>query len=45
MTRRFGGLLVSVNAHMVVTNDKGMTFVRHFFYLSGKLTPLNGIGA
>ena len=42
MADRLGGLPVTVNAHMV-TNDKGKTFVRHFFYLSGKLTPLNTI--
>ena len=42
MADRLGGLPVRVNAHMV-TNDKGRTFVRHFFYLSGKLTPLNTI--
>lgn len=38
----FGKLPVSVNAHYV-TNDKGTTFVRCFFYMYGKLTPLNTI--
>ncbi len=42
MTNRFGGLPVSVNARMV-TNDKGVVFVRHFFYLRGKRTPLKTI--
>lgn len=35
-------LPVSVNAHWV-HGHKGTDFVRHFFYLSGKLTPLNTI--
>ncbi len=38
----FGKLPVSVSAHYV-TNDKGTTFLRHFFYLNGKLTALNVI--
>lgn len=38
--RMFGGLPVSVNAHWV-HGHKGAVFVRHFFYLRGKLTPLN----
>lgn len=36
----FGKLPVTVNYHWV-TNANGTTFVRHFFYMSGKLTPLN----
>lgn len=35
-------LPVSVNAHMV-WGHKGAVFPRHFFYLRGKLTPLNTI--
>lgn len=35
----FNGLNVCVNAHYV-TNQHGTQFVRHFFYLNGKLTPL-----
>jgi len=35
-------LPVSVNAHWV-HGHKGAHFVRHFFYLRGKLTPLNTI--
>lgn len=35
-------LPVSVNAHLV-HGHKGTVFVRHFFYLRGKLTPLNTI--
>lgn len=38
--RLFGGLPVSVNAHWV-HGHKGARFVRHFFYLYGRLTPLN----
>lgn len=38
--RLFNGLPVSVNAHLV-HGHKGAVFVRHFFYLRGKLTPLN----
>ena len=38
----FGGLPVTVNARMA-TNDKGIVFVRHFFYLRGKRTPLKTI--
>lgn len=37
--RLFNGLPVSVNAHWV-HGHKGARFVRHFFYLRGKLTPL-----
>lgn len=37
-------LPVSVNAHWV-RGHKGTDFVRHFFYLNGKLTPLNTIMA
>jgi hypothetical protein len=40
--RLFNGLPVTVNAHWV-HGHKGTTFLRHFFYLSGKLTPLNVI--
>jgi hypothetical protein len=40
----FSGLSVSVSAHWV-TNQYGTTFVRHFWYLHGKLTPLNVICA
>ncbi len=36
----FGGLPVSANTHLV-TNEHGTTFLRTFFYLRGKLTPLN----
>lgn len=42
MGRQFGGLPVSVNAHWVI-NEHGTRFLRHFFYLRGKLTPLNVI--
>lgn len=35
----FGGLPVTVNAHWV-THEKGTRFLRHFFYLNGKLTAL-----
>lgn len=42
--REFGGLPVSVNAHWVV-NEHGTRFLRHFFYLRGKLTPLHVIMA
>jgi hypothetical protein len=41
---RLFGLHVYVNAHWV-TNDHGTTFLRHFFYLNGELTSLNGIVA
>ena len=37
-------LPVSVNAHWV-RGHKGTDFVRHFFYLRGKLTPLQTIMA
>lgn len=42
--RKDGGIAlpVSVNAHWV-HGHKGARFVRHFFYLHGKLTPLNTI--
>lgn len=36
----FGGLPVSANTHMV-TNEHGTTFLRTFYYLNDKLTPLN----
>lgn len=42
IARLFNGLPVSVNAHLV-RGHKGALFVRHFFYLRGKLTPLNMI--
>lgn len=42
MARHFGRLPVSVNAHWV-HGHKGAQFIRHFFYLAGKLTPLNTI--
>lgn len=42
MADRFGGLSVSVNAHWV-HGHKGAVFLRHFFYLFGRLTPLNTI--
>lgn len=35
----FGGLPVTVNAHWV-THEKGTVYLRHFFYLDGKLTAL-----
>lgn len=38
----FGGLPVSVNAHWVV-NQFGTGFIRRFYYMDGKLTPLNMI--
>lgn len=42
IARHFNGLPVSVNAHYV-HGHKGTVFIRHFFYLRGKLTPLNMI--
>jgi len=42
VARMFGGLPVAVNAHLV-RGHKGAIFLRHFFYLRGKLTPLNMI--
>lgn len=42
VARMFGGLPVTVNAH-IVRGHKGAIFLRHFFYLRGKLTPLNMI--
>lgn len=42
LAEHFGGLHVSVNAHFV-TNAHGTMFLRHFFYLNGKLTALNMI--
>lgn len=42
LAKHFGGLSVSVNAHYV-RNEKGTDFIRHFFYLEGKLTALNMI--
>lgn len=40
----FGGLAVSVNAHWV-HGHKGAVFLRHFYYLYGRLTPLQTIMA
>lgn len=40
----FGKLPVTVNFHYV-TNTHGTTFIRHFFYMAGKLTPLQVIMA
>jgi len=42
LAEMFNGLQVSVSAHYV-TNEQGTTFIRHFFYLFGKLTALNTI--
>jgi hypothetical protein len=42
IARLFNGLPVSVNAHWVYGN-KGARYLRHFFYLRGKLTALNMI--
>lgn len=42
IARLFNGLPVSVNVHWV-HGHKGAVFLRHFFYLRGKLTPLNMI--
>lgn len=42
IARLFNGLPVSVNAHWV-HGHKGAVFLRHFFYMRGKLTPLNMI--
>jgi len=42
--RQLGGLPVTVNAH-IVHGHKGAVFPRYFFYLNGKLTPLNTIVA
>lgn len=36
----FGGLPVHANSHRV-TNEHGTTFIRTFYYLANKLTPLN----
>jgi hypothetical protein len=44
MGRAFGGLRVTVNAHLV-HGHKGTVFVRHYFYLLGVLTPLQVIMA
>jgi hypothetical protein len=38
----FGNLRVSANVHMV-RNQHGTTFIRAFYYMDGKLTPLNMI--
>lgn len=38
----FGKLPVSINAHYV-TNAHGTTFIRCFYYVNGRLTPLNTI--
>ncbi len=42
MAHHFGGLHVYTNAHWV-HGHKGGRWIRHFFYLRGKLTPLNMI--
>lgn len=42
IARLFENLPVSVNAHWV-HGHKGAVFLRHFFYLAGRLTPLNTI--
>ena len=42
VARMFGGLPVTVNAH-IVRGHKGAIFLRHFFYLRGKLMPLSTI--
>ena len=42
LSDKFGGLDVYVNAHMVFCDDR-KPYVRHFFYLFGKLTALNTI--
>ena len=42
IARLFENLPVSVNAHWV-HGHKGAIFLRHFFYLAGRLTPLNTI--
>ena len=42
LARRFGGLRVSVNAHLVY-GHKGAVFTRNFFYLNGELTALQTI--
>lgn len=42
MVEVFGKLPVTVSGHYV-TNEHGTTFPRYFFYLAGKLTPLNVI--
>jgi hypothetical protein len=39
MARQFNGLPVSVNAHWV-RHEQGTMFLRHYFYLRGKITPL-----
>lgn len=39
MARLFNGLPVSVNAHWV-HHEQGTVYLRHYFYLRGKLTPL-----
>jgi len=39
MAREFNGLPVSVNAHWV-RHEQGTVYLRHYFYLRGKLTPL-----
>lgn len=38
----FGKLPISINAHYV-TNAHGTTFIRCFYYMNGRLTPLNVI--
>ena len=42
LSKLFGGLSVYANVHLV-TNQHGTTFTRAFYYLHGKLTPLNVI--
>jgi hypothetical protein len=42
LAEHFDGLPVSCNAHLV-TNQYGTQFVRCFYYMAGKLTPLNVI--
>lgn len=42
LAKHFGHLPVSINAHWV-HGHKGTQFIRHFFYMAGKLTPLNMI--
>lgn len=39
MARHFGGLPVTCNVHWV-RHEQGTMFLRHYFYLRGKLTPL-----
>lgn len=39
MARLFNGLPVTVNAHYV-RHEQGTVYLRHYFYLRGKITPL-----